>query len=195
METFFTADLHFNHLLMLRYREFLDLEEMDSRLIDNYNSVVGRRDRVYILGDFAWKNPKSYLARLNGRKILIVGNHDNYSGDVLSQFSGVYELKYMKFDGRRLFLAHRPHLTWDGSNSGSWHFHGHSHGRIAESPEVLRSDVGVDVWDYFPVSWGVLKKKMDSKVESFMVRERRTSQELQRIVEENLRLNRLFVDF
>ena len=78
---FYIADTHFGHdnIRKLSNRPFSTVEEMDNALINNWNSVVTDDDDVYILGDFSYKSedPIDYLKKLNGKKHLIVGNHDN----------------------------------------------------------------------------------------------------------------------
>ena len=79
---FFTADLHFGHKNIIRYcdRPFKDVAQMNSTLIKNYNEVVRPDDTCYILGDLAMGinslELTKYIRRMNGRKILILGNHD-----------------------------------------------------------------------------------------------------------------------
>jgi calcineurin-like phosphoesterase family protein len=87
-----TSDLHFFHANIIKYsnRPFLDsdgnpnVETMNEGIISNWNEVVSKGDRVYILGDVAMggksKAPKlaEYLRRLNGEKFLVPGNHDTY---------------------------------------------------------------------------------------------------------------------
>ena len=53
---FVTSDLHFGHKNIIKYenRPFKDVEEMDQKLIENWNNKVGKDDTVYILGDFSW---------------------------------------------------------------------------------------------------------------------------------------------
>ena len=61
---------------------------MNEALIDNWNSVVKKNDKVYHLGDVAFgKHNLHYLDRCNGNKVLIMGNHDTY--DVL-EFSNYF---------------------------------------------------------------------------------------------------------
>lgn len=71
----FTADTHFGHqrTLELSKRPFKTEEEMDSTMIKNWNSVVGKDDTVYHLGDFgAYEN----INKLNGNISLILGNYE-----------------------------------------------------------------------------------------------------------------------
>ena len=82
MKRFIVADLHFGHNNIIQYenRPFSNAEEMDNRLIELWNSIVGKDDLVYVLGDFTLSRRKDVIANLvnilHGRKILIMGNHD-----------------------------------------------------------------------------------------------------------------------
>ncbi len=79
-----TADLHLGHENIIKYtaRPFLNSKEMDKILIHNWNTIIAPNDTVYIVGDLAFRrrDVKRYLRILNGKKILIRGNHDrNYA--------------------------------------------------------------------------------------------------------------------
>ena len=76
---YFIGCLHLGHHWMAKYRGFKDSEEHDNYLIEKYNSVVGRKDVVYLLGDLTMETSEHYykLDLLNGRKKVILGNHDN----------------------------------------------------------------------------------------------------------------------
>lgn len=82
MKRFIIADLHFGHENIIKYesRPFANVEEMDNRLISLWNSVVDSDDLVYVLGDFTLSRRmeiiKSLVNQLNGRKVLVMGNHD-----------------------------------------------------------------------------------------------------------------------
>ena len=81
---YITSDTHFAHKNILEYenRPFKDLSDMREQLILNWNSVVSEDDIVIHLGDFGMCNKETateILTRLNGKKILIKGNHDNHS--------------------------------------------------------------------------------------------------------------------
>lgn len=86
MTTFFTSDTHFGHarILELSNRPFKDVQHMNEMLIANWNSVVSPTDRVYHLGDVAlgtFEESMKCVARLNGYKILVMGNHDRLFHD------------------------------------------------------------------------------------------------------------------
>lgn len=81
---FLIGDCHFGHRNIIRYcnRPFKDVEDMTEKLIANWNSVVGNNDIVYVVGDFALCGKQKIIEigrRLNGRKRLILGNHDQAS--------------------------------------------------------------------------------------------------------------------
>lgn len=77
------SDLHIGHKRICSFepvhRPFATLEEHDEEIVRRWNSVVTHEDRVYVLGDVHFrKESAQYTRRLNGNKILIMGNHDTY---------------------------------------------------------------------------------------------------------------------
>lgn len=83
MAVFFTSDTHWGHAAIIRYckRPFANVRDMDEAMIANWNAVVRHDDNVvWHLGDFAHgadaKHVRSVFRRLNGRKMLVIGNHD-----------------------------------------------------------------------------------------------------------------------
>lgn len=81
---FLIGDCHFGHRNIIKYcnRPFANVEEMTRGLIKNWNSVVGKNDIVYVVGDFALCGKQKIIEignQLNGRKRLIIGNHDRAS--------------------------------------------------------------------------------------------------------------------
>ena len=81
---FLISDSHFGHKNIIKYcnRPFDNVEDMNSTLIKNWNSVVDNEDYVYHLGDFGLGTKDELIAignKLNGHKILVMGNHDHMS--------------------------------------------------------------------------------------------------------------------
>ena len=79
---FFIADTHFGDEKIIKYenRPFGNAREMDEELIQRWNAVVAREDEVYVLGDFGADGyEEEVLAKLQGRKYLVKGNHDTKS--------------------------------------------------------------------------------------------------------------------
>ena len=77
----FISDLHFGYINMAIHRGFNSIEEHDNHIIREWNKVVrSPKDLTYILGDITMEKPNDYwkLNLLNGRKIVILGNHDRH---------------------------------------------------------------------------------------------------------------------
>jgi calcineurin-like phosphoesterase family protein len=165
---FYTADTHFGHPLLQRKRGFATVEEMDESLIENWNSVVGKADRVYHLGDVSLAKPErtaEILKRLNGQIFLIKGNHDTAAenGQCRSRFIWQKDLFYLDVGGQKIMLCHYAMRTWRSAYKGSWMLYGHSHGNLAESDFSRSFDVGVDCWNLTPVSHEEVAAKMATK--------------------------------
>ena len=139
MRTFITSDIHFSHTNIMKFcpesRKFRDVTDMDESIIRIWNSTVGVDDLTYILGDVAFcPAPKaiSIVSRLNGRKILIKGNHDSKlvkDPAFCKQFEEVVDYKRMTHNGQGIVMFHYPIWEWDQMHRGAVHFHGHLHAR------------------------------------------------------------------
>jgi calcineurin-like phosphoesterase family protein len=156
MTIFFTSDTHFGHggALGLYQRPFASVAAMDEALIAGWNETVCPDDEVWHLGDFAIGRSEAeiaaILARLNGTKHLVAGNNDSEATQRLPAWASVAPYAELKLDGRLLVLCHYPFRSWRGKAKGSLDLHGHCHGRMKPLPRQI--DVGVDVWDYRPVT-------------------------------------------
>jgi calcineurin-like phosphoesterase family protein len=166
---FFSSDHHLNHVNILKHcqRPFQTIEDMNEKIIDNHNSVVSPKDTVYFLGDFMWhsnvEETKKMLQRLNGRKHLLFGNHDNVNVMEkmveLKSLASAQQVLDLKIDHRHYWLSHYPHRSWPSRTHGSAHLFGHCHGLL--SPHGRSFDVGVDAWDFSPVSLEVVVKTLE----------------------------------
>ena len=149
MRAWFTADLHFGHRAILDYtnRPFTDLDDMKMHIVATWNRHIRPSDVVYILGDFSFEKKADAAAtfsELNGRKHLIIGNHD---GDPTRKlpWESVSYMKTFRGEGVRIVMCHYPLLTWDNAYHGALHIHGHSHGNINNlNAYTTRMDVGID---------------------------------------------------
>ena len=97
MNVYFIADTHFDDDNIRRYenRPFESADEMNEKLIENWNTVAQKNDEVYVLGDFGGEGrEKELLSRLNGIKYLIKGNHDVKSNEYYRSagFKEVYDM-------------------------------------------------------------------------------------------------------
>lgn len=165
----FIADTHFGHSLMVsdrtaddgsvlpRFRAFDTLQEHDEHIISMWNSVVAKSDTVYHLGDaFFWRMPvddmKRIFKRLNGRKHLLIGNHDTPEVETLGWeqvHRGPVHFKDAA-TGTKVIATHHPLREWDGWHNGAVHIHGHTHGNLPSSRRSL--DVGIDSVGYLPLT-------------------------------------------
>ncbi|MBQ4333434.1 MAG: metallophosphoesterase [Clostridia bacterium] len=158
---YFTADLHLNHsgIIQMCGRPFANVEEMNHTLIANINARVKQHDTLYILGDVAHKGTvkeaNRLIAQINGKKILLRGNHDRHYDECL--FADVSDFLEVNFDGQHFALFHYLIEEWPRMWHGSIHLHGHQHNK-PEHNEAMRKqgllhyDVGVDANYYCPVS-------------------------------------------
>jgi len=167
MTVFFTSDTHFGHAAILRYcnRPFSSIEEHDEALIERWNAVVGPKDEVWHLGDFAFHHGRGeetarIFRRLRGRKHLIIGNHEPRSKATLRLPWAEPPAHYreISFAGQRIILFHYAMRTWNACHHGSLALFGHSHGKMPGNSQSL--DVGVDAWDYRPVTLDEIKQRM-----------------------------------
>lgn len=171
MNYFFTSDTHFGHTNIIKYvkRPFKDAEEMNEALITNWNRVVGPTDIVYHLGDFAMgigpektRYVRNIRRRLNGGIHFYMGNHDpdEWRLDGLEGvFDSLADYGEVVVHNQKIVLFHYGMRTWHHDLRGVWHLYGHSHGGLA--PYGKSCDVGVDCWNFTPVSFWDLKRKMD----------------------------------
>lgn len=162
---FFTSDTHFNHKAIISYcsRPFESVEEMNDRLIDNWNHVVKPNDTVYHLGDFSLycDHVEELRKKLNGKINLIKGNHDRDKiGKYFDWFGSQLRINYKKQD---ILLNHYPFLTYAGCYTKTWNLFGHVHTlkTPSDNPDnnrmnyllPMQYDVGVDNNNYTPVSF------------------------------------------
>lgn len=113
---YFISDTHFNSEVILKMedRPYSSVEDMNNHIINNWNSIVSKYDTVIHLGDVACEDCNfleisKIISKLNGHKILIMGNHDrNHSKKYWEQvgFDEVYE--YPIILDRWYFLSHEP---------------------------------------------------------------------------------------
>lgn len=159
---FYIADLHLGHENILKHchRPFETVEEMDETIIHNWNSVVGRKDDVYILGDVGWKNLElnSKIAGLNGYKHLVIGNHDRKllkDSHFRRLFVEIHNTMTVRDNGVNIVLFHYPIVEWDGLYQGSWHFYGHIHNNHNRAQQIMEQiprtvNVGADCIGFTP---------------------------------------------
>jgi len=100
---YFTSDLHLGHASIIKFagahgREGSNSKEHDEWIIHSWNSIVRKRDLVWVLGDVAMGGPGTKespgigwtnlakVAKLNGTKKIILGNHDDMPIEAYQQY-------------------------------------------------------------------------------------------------------------
>ena len=160
----FTADTHWGHAGIIAQcgRPFSSVEDMDEAMIAGWNAVVRPIDTVHHLGDIAHKatpaRAKAIFDRLNGRKFLIVGNHDDAVTKALKWAGPPMQMTEPTVEGRRLVLFHYAMRAWPGQHRGVIQLYGHSHGRLPGTDRSL--DVGVDAWGFVPVTIQQIEQRL-----------------------------------
>lgn len=155
------SDTHFNHKNILKFedkegnkvRPFSSLDEMNELMIENWNRVVKTNDKVYHLGDVFFGSPddaKKILKRLNGKKRLIVGNHDHPKLQVIQ--NNFQKIMLWRHFGN-ILLTHVPvHPSILKENRFGEHkvlnVHGHTHKK--GSPEGPYKSACVELINYTP---------------------------------------------
>jgi calcineurin-like phosphoesterase family protein len=169
---FVTSDLHFSHDNIIKYcnRPFKNSDHMNSQLIKNWNSAVMPDDLVYVLGDLTMMGKdqltktQALVHKLNGKKILVYGNHDKFSPtDYIDMgFSSVH-YPYLKYED--FYMFHDPALA-TACPVGSTCLCGHVHDlftTLKTDKDNLLINVGVDVWNYTPVSLNTIKELVEAR--------------------------------
>jgi len=139
-KTWVYSDPHFYHHNICKFtnydgtkvRPWDDAEVMTNDMIDWYNEMVSPEDRVYFLGDIAFKNSDMHrsVGRMNGRKVLVPGNHDP------TKMRQYFEL----FDDVRGYVVKKgfimSHIPIHSGSLSRWelNIHGHLHNNTVKKP-------------------------------------------------------------
>lgn len=153
----YIADLYLARTAIIGHcgRPFATSGHMDDALVANLAGRVASDDDLYVVGDFALGGGSGhdYVLRrfdeIPSRKHLVVGNHDaSWMREI--PWESVSDVVEVKDGGQRVFLCHYPMITWPGARRGALHLFGHVHGNWQGSRNAV--NVGVDVWDFQPVT-------------------------------------------
>ena len=183
---FITSDTHYGHKNICRgvtdwrtqdgevpvgsTRDFETIEQMNERLVNAINNVVGQDDTLIMLGDVSFggfENIGIFLDRLICKNIhLILGNHDthieNNRENIQSRFLSVQHYLEVNINDKNFVLCHYPLQSWNGLNKGVIQLHGHVHlPANRKFGNGKRLDVGVDGNDMVPYSIDAIIKIMN----------------------------------
>jgi calcineurin-like phosphoesterase family protein len=150
-----TADPHFFHDNIIRYedRPFANSDEMNEGIISAWNQKVKKQDKLIIAGDVGLGPVERFeeiLSRINGTKILVLGNHDraNIKRWMDIGISEVYKYHILYRDF--FLISHYP--LYMNDHMPYINIYGHVHGN-ANYQTWGRNGlcVSVERHNYFPV--------------------------------------------
>lgn len=178
MSEFLTGDLHLSHNNIWKPdyadRPVSSTDEMNEMLVTNWNETVSPGDTVYVLGDVCMGKIAESLplcGLLQGRKILVYGNHDrmfrpkndNQFQRWMTEYGQYFEsiVSEMVWNDRLLF-NHFPYsgdshdedryLSSRPKKSNLWLCHGHTHQKEFLSGEKsIHVGVDAEVANYSPI--------------------------------------------
>ena len=160
MSVKFISDLHFCHNNIIPYtieatnewrkngysvieplEKISSIEAYDEYIINEWNKNVKDDDEIYILGDIILGNLNNgiekCLARLNGKKHLIAGNHDKkivYNPQLVSRLikvgfvdENISNYKTIIVNNTKIILCHFPIFSFEQGGFGAIHLFGHIH--------------------------------------------------------------------
>jgi calcineurin-like phosphoesterase family protein len=155
-DIFVISDLHLGHRNILKFehngeplRNFADLDEMHQTIVDNWKRVVKPTDKVYVLGDVAFRvECMGIFDYLPGHKRLVLGNHDLFDIQV-------YAKHFQKVHGVRqlngVWLTHVPmHQPSVEAPRVKLNIHGHLHANKIDHPKYFNASV--ECIDYTPIA-------------------------------------------
>jgi calcineurin-like phosphoesterase family protein len=130
---------------------------MDETLIENWNKAVKPNDIIFHLGDVFFcgaQRMKEIADRLNGRKILIRGNHDIGYSNTKFRKLGFEPHNYYVFE--ELFLSHYPQQVEPlrslyNNTDIEVNVHGHLHEQVKGLDKDLHFCVSVENTNYTPI--------------------------------------------
>ncbi len=168
----FISDTHFNHANVLKFTyyeggpkirpDFETVEEMNEVMIQNWNKAIKPEDKVYHLGDVMFGNSKHYysiLSRLNGKKRLIVGNHDDIKDPALSShFQKIQMWNYFK--EHDFLVTHVPIIRPEICKV-KFNVHGHIHQN--DDPSPVHLNISVEKTNFAPIHLDEVKARLAKK--------------------------------
>lgn len=157
-----SSDFHFSHSNIIKFcpesrGQFQSVDEMGETLVNNLNSDISVDDTLIIVGDIGFGKPAvtcDYLNRINGKKIIVWGNHDTrlrYSTEFASVKNIIGAYDYLEFthiiDDKKhhICVMHFPLMEWHRKHHGAINLFGHKHTPASKNIPTNRSmDIGID---------------------------------------------------
>lgn len=170
MSIWVTSDTHFGEdRLTIMGRPFSSTEKMEEEIVSKYNSRVSNKDTVIMVGDICYKNTPekiTVLKKLNGRKILIRGNHDvGFSDSDLKPF---FDIIIPDGDGMEITVGDIPcYITHYPTRGRKDRFNCTGHIHAAWKYQLNMFNIGVDVNHFFPVNLETIPSHLKSITEFY----------------------------
>jgi len=195
---FFTSDTHYGQSnIVLNHttwndtsgcRKFINVDYMNTHMVNMINETVGENDILVHLGDWSFggfEKIAEFRNRIHCKNIhLFLGNHDKHiklnHENIQSIFSSVNTIEYLtivkhdesinKHEKLRFILSHYPIASWEDMNKGVMHLYGHIHtsSRHIVGPGKMM-DVGVDGSKFRPWSLEqIVNKLKKQKIQSLI---------------------------
>ncbi len=164
---FITSDLHLGHENIIKYcnRPYSNVHDMNEDLIKKWNNTVSDNDRVFFLGDFGLGSRDEVIEWgqvLQGRKVMIYGNHDHFKPNVYYKAGFELVSRWPIVIQSRYLLSHAPLIYGDDAiDIGDLiNIHGHIHNKVELVPTISERSVCVcpERWDYAPVELRTIEK-------------------------------------
>ena len=180
---FVISDTHFGHTNSWEkfkledgspLRPFTSTEEMDETMIERWNAKVKPQDTVYHLGDVVINQKSLHLvSRLNGRKILVRGNHDIFKDKQYTEV-GFEQLHGVRVFVDKFILSHIPLHPDCVTERFKVNVHGHLHANEIMSWQVIDEDivykpdprylcVSVEHTNYEPLHFDEVQARIDKR--------------------------------
>ena len=162
------SDTHLCHGNIIEYcdRPFSCVEEMNQTIISNWNNAVKKDDIIYHLGDVGLGNRETLegiISKLNGRKRLIMGNHDDSLRNKWLEIGFEWVSKYPILLNEYYWLSHEPLCI--NEYMPYCNIHGHVHDNAEHISENFRSiNVSVDVTEFKPILLSDIQKKVEKHI-------------------------------
>ena len=167
-----TSDTHFGHTGICRFlredgitkvRPWNNPDDMDEAMVELWNDTVRPNDTVYHLGDVVInRKALGILSRLNGKKILIKGNHDIFK---LEEYTEYFCDIQAYHSIHNMLLSHIPvHAESKGRFNAN--IHGHLHERRVKLDGVIDPwyyNVSVEHTEFKPILFDQVLKNIEDQ--------------------------------
>ena len=146
--------IHYFHKNIIKYceRPFSGVDEMNRVLIQRHNETVGPDDEIVFVGDVGFfRHPDmlaNILAKLNGTKILVLGNHDDLHPFKYVELGFLSVHTSLWLEGKETVIVHDPAVA--SINSNLKFITGHVHQLFKKVKNAV--NVGVDAHNFYPIS-------------------------------------------